>query len=40
MSEEHKITAKDKLILTTVLVIIFAGVFGLGLIGVVYNLLS
>ena len=40
MSKEYKMTAKDKLILTIVLVLIFVGVFGLGLIGVIYNLLS
>ena len=40
MSEEQKITAKDKLILTIVLIIIFVGVFGLGLIGVIYSLSS
>ena len=33
MGEEHKITAKDKLILTIVLITIFVGIFGLGLIG-------
>ena len=40
MSEEHKITAKDKLILTIVLITIFVGVLGLGLIGVIYSLSS
>ena len=40
MSEEHKITAKDKLILTIVLFTLFAGVFVLGLIGVIFSLLS
>ena len=40
MNEEHKITAKDKLILTIVLITIFVGVFGLGLIGVIYSLSS
>ena len=38
MSEENKITKKDKLILTIVLIVIFVGVFGLGLIGVIFNL--
>ena len=38
MSEEHKISKKDKLILTIVLAAIFVGVLGLGLIGVIYNL--
>ena len=40
MSEEHKITEKDKLILTIVLVTIFVVVFGLGIIGVIFNLSS
>ena len=40
MSTEHKMTAKDKLILTITLAIIFVGVFGLGLIGLIYSLLS
>ena len=40
MSEEHKISEKDKLILTIVLAAIFVGVFGLGLIGVIYSLSS
>ena len=38
MEEEHKITKKDKFILTTVLIIIFVGVLGLGLIGVLVTL--
>ena len=40
MSEEHKMTAKDKLVLTITLAIIFLGVFGLGLGGLIYNLSS
>ena len=40
MSEEHKMTAKDKLVLTITLAIIFFGIFGLGLIGVIFNLSS
>ena len=40
MSEEHKITPKDKLILTIVLVTIFVGVFGLGIIGAIFSLSS
>ena len=40
MQEQQKITKKDKLILTTVLIIIFVGVLGLGLIGVLVNLQS
>ena len=38
MEEQHKITKKDKFIFTTVLIIIFVGVLGLGLIGVLVNL--
>ena len=40
MSEEHKMTAKDKLVLTITLAAIFFGVFGLGLVGLVINLSS
>ena len=40
MSEEHKMTKQDKLVLTITLAIIFFGVFGLGLIGFIINLLS
>ena len=40
MSEEHKMTPKDKLVLTITLAIIFFGIFGLGLIGVIVNLSS
>ena len=40
MSEEHKMTAKDKLVLTITLALIFFGVFGIGLIGVIVNLSS
>ena len=40
MSEEHKMTAKDKLVLTGTLAIIFFGIFGLGLIGIIVNLSS
>ena len=40
MSEEHKMTAKDKLVLGITLAAIFLGVFGLGLIGMLYNLSS
>ena len=40
MEEQHKITQKDKFILTTVLIIIFVGVLGLGLIGILVNLSS
>ena len=40
MEEQHQITKKDKFILITVLIIIFVGVLGLGLIGVMVNLLN
>ena len=40
MNEEHKITTKDKLILKITFATIFVGVFGLGLIGVIYSLSS
>ena len=40
MSDEHKMTAKDKLVLTITLAAIFAGVFGLGIIGLIFNLSS
>ena len=35
-----KVTKKDKFILTTVLIIIFVGVLGLGLVGVVVTVLG
>ena len=38
MSEEHKMTKQDKLVLTITLAAIFFGVFGLGLIGLIFNL--
>ena len=38
--EEHKLTKKDKLALTITLALIFFGVFGLGLIGLIVNLSS
>ena len=40
MSEEHKMTKQDKLVLTVSLAIIFFGVFILGLIGLILNLSS
>ena len=40
MSEEHKMTKQDKLVLTITLAAIFLGVFGLGLIGLIINLSS
>ena len=38
MSEEHKMNAKDKLVLTMTLGLIFFGIFGLGIIGIIFNL--
>jgi len=38
MSEEHKMTNKDKLVLGITLAAIFVGVFALGLIGVIFSL--
>ena len=38
MSEDHKMTSKDKLVLTITLAAIFFGVFGLGFIGLVINI--
>ena len=38
MSDEHKMTEKDKLVLTITLAAIFLGVFGLGIIGLIINL--
>ena len=38
MSDEHKMTEKDKLVLTITLAAIFLGVFGLGVIGLIINL--
>ncbi len=40
MSEEHKMTKKDKLVLGITLAAIFVGVFGLGFVGVLFNLSS
>ena len=40
MSEEHKMTKQDRLILTITLAAIFFGVFGLGLFGLIINLSS
>ena len=40
MSEEHKMTKEDKFVLTITLAIIFFGILGLGLIGVIFNLSS
>ena len=38
MSDEHKMTEKDKLVLTITLAAIFLGVFSLGFIGLIINL--
>ena len=40
MSEEHKMTKKDKLVLGITLGAIFLGTFTLGFIGLIVNLLS
>ena len=40
MSEEHKMTKEDKLVLTITLAAIFFGVFGVALVGLIFNLLS
>lgn len=40
MSEDHKMTKKDKLVLLITLSAIFLGVFGIGLIGLIFNLSS
>ena len=40
MSEEHKMTTKDKLVLGITLAAIFGGVFFLGLAGLIFNLSS
>ena len=40
MSENHKMNAKDKLVFAITLGLIFFGVFGLGIIGVIVNLSS
>ena len=40
MSEEHKMTKQDKLVLAITLTAIFVGVFGLGFIGLIVNLSS
>jgi hypothetical protein len=36
--EEHKITKKDKIIYGTTLAIIFFGILGLGLLGLIINI--
>ena len=40
MSKDHKMTSKDKLVLTITLAAIFFGVFVLGIIGLIVNLSS
>ena len=40
MSDEHKMSEKDKLVLTIAFATIFFGVFGLGFIGLIFNLFS
>jgi len=40
MNEEHKMTKQDRLVLTITLAAIFFGVFSLGLIGLIVNLLN
>ena len=40
MSEEHKMTKEDKLVLTITLAAIFFGIFFLGFIGIIFNLSS
>ena len=38
MSEEHKMTKQDKLVLGITLAAIFLGVFVLGFVGLIFNL--
>ena len=40
MSENHKMTKQDKLVYTITLIIIFFGILGLGIVGVIVNLSS
>ena len=40
MSEKHEMTKQDKLVLTITLAAIFFGVFGLGFVGLIFNLTS
>tara|TARA_B100001996_G_scaffold355438_1_gene318032 strand:+ start:78 stop:200 length:123 start_codon:yes stop_codon:yes gene_type:complete len=40
MSEDHKMTKKDKLVLGITLALIFGGVFFLGFVGLIFNLSS
>jgi hypothetical protein len=36
--EDHKITKKDKMVYTITLAVIFFGILGLGLMGVIFNI--
>ena len=38
--EDHKITKKDKMVYTITLIVIFFGILGLGLMGVIFNILQ
>ena len=38
MSDDHKMTKQDKLVLTITLGAIFFGVFGLGFVGLIINI--
>jgi hypothetical protein len=40
MSDNHKMTKQDKLVYGITLAVIFFGVFGLGIIGLIINLSS
>ena len=40
MEDEHKMTESDILVLTITLAVIFFGILGLGLVGVIVNVLS
>mgnify|MGYP001327556428 CR=1 FL=1 len=40
MKDDHKMTKNDKLVLTITLAIIFFGILGIGLVGVIVNILS
>ncbi len=39
MEDNHKMTARDKLVLGITLAAIFLGVFGLGFIGLIFSIL-
>ena len=40
MSEDHKMTKQDKLVYIITLAVIFFGILGLGIVGVIINLSS